>query len=133
MIEYKPLIIDKDSIYSLYIDNKWYAYTNDFQILLKGIKHSTDCIGAYDGDTLIGLIRTVSDQATVCLIQDILILDSYKRKGVGKKLMQIVLKKYENIRQVQLVTDKNDERANAFYKEIGLKSNPEKGLIGYSK
>ena len=132
MIEYKELIYNEEQIKNLYLDNKWYAYTNDIDSLFKGIQNSTDKIGAYDGETLVGFIRTVSDQATICYIQDILILDSHKHKGIGSKLLNMIFDKYKGVRTVVLMTDKDDQRSNKFYKKLGMVEFDEKGAIGYS-
>lgn len=131
MIEYKNLVIDENQIRNLYLENKWYAYTNDFESLIKGIKNSTDVIGAYDGDLLIGLIRTISDRATICHIQDILLLDSHKHKGIGTKLITMIFDKYKDVRQVILVTDINDDRSNQFYKKLGMVEYKDRDCIGY--
>ena len=131
MIDYKNLIIDEDQLRNLYLDNKWFAYTNDFENLIKGIKNSTDVIGAYDGELLVGLIRTISDQATVCHIQDILILDSHKHQGIGTKLLTMIFDKYINVRQVILITDINDPRSNNFYKKLGMVEYKDRNCIGY--
>lgn len=132
MIEYKDLIIDEAQIKKLYLDNKWYAYTNDFDNLIEGIKNSTDVIGAYDNEMLVGLIRTISDKTTICHIQDILILDSHKRKGIGAKLLNMIFDQYKHVRQVVLMTDLNDERSNNFYKKMGMVEYKDKDCIGYS-
>jgi ribosomal protein S18 acetylase RimI-like enzyme len=131
MIVYKKLIIDKERILNLYQDNDWNAYTNDFEGLIKGILNSTDAIGAYDSDNLVGLIRTVSDQATICYIQDILVLNSHKNQGIGTKLLTMMLEKYHYVRQVVLMTDINDKRSNQFYKKLGMVEYKEKDCIGY--
>ena len=131
MIDYKKLVIDKDQIMNLYLDNKWYAYTNDFDGLIKGIRNSTDVIGAYDGNLLVGLIRTISDQTTICYIQDILILDSHKKKGIGTTLLTMVFNQYTHVRQVVLMTDINDKRSNQFYKKLGMIKYKDKDCIGY--
>jgi ribosomal protein S18 acetylase RimI-like enzyme len=131
MIEYKSSLPNKEQIRNLYLDNKWYAYTNDFDMLMEGIKQSTDVVGGYDGELLVGLIRTVSDHATICYIQDILVLDSHKHKGIGSTLLQMIFDKYKDVRQVVLMTDVNDERSNKFYKKLGMVEFKDKDCIGY--
>ena len=132
MIKYKELIRDEEQIKNLYLDNKWYAYTNDFDGLIKGINNSMDKIGAYDGDQLVGLIRTIGDSTTIWYILDILILDSHKHKGIGTELMNLIFKKYEKVRQVVLITDKGDQRSNQFYKKIGMVDFDSVDCIGYT-
>lgn len=131
MIKFKELEIDKDQIKNLYLDNAWYAYTNDFDKLLSGIEHSLDKIGAYDGDTLVGLIRTIGDASTIVYIQDILILDSYKRKGIGRTLLQMIFDKYPTVRQIVLMTDIEDTRSNTFYQKMGMIEFKDAHCVGY--
>lgn len=131
MIEYKDLVINKEQLMNLYMDNKWFAYTNDFEGLIKGIQNSTDVIGAYEGDLLVGFVRTISDHTTICYIQDILILDSHKHKGIGTKLLTMIFNKYNHVRQVVLMTDINDTRSNQFYKKLGMVEYKDKDCIGY--
>ncbi len=130
-ILYKELIFDKDQIRNLYLDNEWYAYTKNEENLFNGIKNSTDVFAAYDNQLLVGLIRTISDQETICYIQDILVLKEYQRKGIGKKLINIILDKYKNVRQIVLMTD-NNNNTNEFYKRVGLIPFESIDCIGYT-
>jgi ribosomal protein S18 acetylase RimI-like enzyme len=129
-IEYKNLLFDKVQIKNLYLDNEWYAYTNDEERLYRGILNSTDCIGAYDDELLVGLIRTVSDGETICYIQDILILKEYQRKGIGKELMKLIFDQYTHVRQVVLMTD-NNEKTRSFYENIGMVSYDKVDGVGF--
>ncbi len=131
MIDYKELVVDRINIKNLYLDNKWYFYTNDFDGLIKGIQNSTDVIGAYDGELLVGFIRTISDQTTICYIQDILVLDSHKHQGIGTTLLTMIFDKYSSLRQVVLMTDISDTRSNQFYKKLGMVEYKDKDCVGY--
>ena len=132
-IEYKDLIFDEEQIKNLYLDNGWYAYTNEIDKLFNGIKNSTDVIGAYDEDKLVGLVRTISDLTSITYIQDILILSSYQRKGIGKELMNIIFERHQGVRQICLMTDIEDKRSRGFYESIGMIPFEEKKCIGFSK
>lgn len=131
MISYKPIVFDEQQIKNLYLENQWYAYTNDIDMLYNGIKNSTDCIGAYEGDILAGLIRTVSDLQTICYIQDILILDAYKKQGIGTKLMKIILDKYSHVRQINLMTGIEDFQ-RSFYESFGFVPFEKVQAVGYT-
>jgi len=120
-ITYKDLILDRTQIKELYLDAGWFAYTNDCEKLYKGILNSTDCIGAYDKDLLVGLIRTISDGETICHIQDILVLKKYQRRGIGKQLMSLIFDKYPHIRQILLMTEDTSE-TRLFYESMGMES-----------
>lgn len=129
-IQYKSLIFDKDEIIKLYLDNEWTNYTKDKDSLFKGIKNSLYVYAAYQADRLVGLIRVVGDGFTIVYIQDILVLTSFQRKGIGKKLVKDVLKKYENVRQISLTTDLTDKQ-KSFYESCGFKAYSDIKLSGY--
>lgn len=42
----------------------------------------------WDKDELIGMVRVVSDKVTVASIQDLIILEKYRKMGLGKKLVE---------------------------------------------
>jgi len=89
----------------LYGKNNWVEYTNEPNSLFSGIRQSLDKIGAYDEDKLVGLIRTVGDGKTIVYVQDILVLPTYHRKGIGSNLLQLIVDRYPNVRQLVLMTD----------------------------
>lgn len=129
-MEIKKLIYDEVAILNLYNDNGWYAYTKNPDKLFKGIKQSLDIIGVYDGNLLVGLIRTVGDSETIIYIQDILILKEYQGKGLGTKLVKSVLDKYKEVRQIMLTTD-DLGNLRSFYESLGFKEYKEENLLGY--
>ncbi len=130
MIEYKELIYDEKAILNLYLDNEWIAYTNKKELLFKGIKNSLDLIGAYDNDTLVGLIRTVGDSQTIIYIQDILVLKSHHRKMIGSQLMQMIIDKYPHVRQMCLMTGQS-ETQKLFYESLGFISYTDGEVVGF--
>jgi len=129
-ITYKELVYNENSILQLYSDNNWTNYTSNPEILLEGIKNSLYCLGAYNGSSLIGLIRVVGDSKTIIYIQDILVLTKYQKQGIGSKLMNRVLKKYQDIRQIVLTTD-NTKLQKAFYEKNNFSSFKDLELKGF--
>lgn len=112
--------IEVDYVEKLYSDAGWTNYTNDMTKLMRGIENSLDVISAWDRDKLIGLVRTIGDKETIIYIQDILVLKDYKRQGIGRYLMQQILDKYQDVRQIILLTDTELEQI-CFYESMGLK------------
>ena len=55
-----------------------------------------------------------------------------QRKGIGTALLQDVLKRYADVRQIELVTD-NTEKTVAFYKSLGFKELTEIGCCGFMR
>lgn len=129
-IVYKNLVFEEEGILNLYLSNEWYAYTNNKESLFKGIKNSLDVIGAYDGELLIGLIRTIGDKETIIYIQDILVLPEYHRRGIGTKLLKDMLSRYNSVRQVILSTD-NLEKTRKFYESIGMIAYDTCDVVGF--
>ena len=88
--------------------------------------------GAYEGETLLWIIRVVGDASTIVFIQDILVFPEHQRKGVGTDLLKEVLKRYEHVRQITLTTD-STEKTKAFHKSLGLREYSELGICGFMK
>lgn len=122
--------IDSSSLLALYTDAGWGAYTSQPDKLLQAIANSLLCIAAWDGEELVGLIRVVGDGHTIVYIQDILVLKSHKRRGIGKELMRQVLHRFAEVRQKVLLTDDNPE-TRGFYEALGFKSCDKGELVAF--
>lgn len=54
-------------VLALYLSVGWTAYTRDPQLLMRAIRSSSFLVAARDtGGRLIGIARTVSNDATIC-------------------------------------------------------------------
>ena len=123
---------NKEEILGLYAAAGWIAYTENPAALRQGFERSLLVLAAYEESRLLGIIRVVGDGATVVFIQDILVYPEHRRKGVGTALLQAVLDRYQNVRQIELVTD-NTEDTVAFYRSMGFKDLSELGCRGFMK
>ena len=107
-------------ILGLYASVGWSNYTREPDMLRRAFSNSLYALAAFDNDKLVGLIRAVGDGASIIFIQDLLILPEYQRRGIGSRLLQILMEKYKKVYQLQLLTD--DSKKNiAFYEAVGLK------------
>ena len=122
-------VFNENEILELYSKAGWTAYTKDMKSLRQGFEHSLLVLGAFEKDKLVGIIRAVGDGFTVVLIQDLLILPECRRKGIGSELVRELLERYEDVRQIQLVTDDVEENI-AFYKSLGFIELSEDGCLG---
>lgn len=129
-IIYMKLLFNKCDILELYSDNEWTNYTNNKEVLFKGIRNSLYSYGAYDEDGLIGLVRVVGDGNTVIYIQDILVLRKYQNQGIGTILIKHIIEKYKDIRQIILSTD-NTASQKAFYEKNGFKEYQDANLVAF--
>lgn len=119
-------------ILPLYASVGWTAYTDHPDVLRKGFANSMLTLAAYEGEQLMGIIRTVGDSHTIVFMQDILVFPEYQRKGVGTALLQAVLDRYSHVRQIELATD-NTEKTIAFYRSMGFYEMSEIGCCGFMK
>lgn len=131
MIRYEEnRVPSKSQVLELYHDANWTAYTNDPENLLQALHNSLYVFAAFKGEQLVGLIRVVGDAKTIIYIQDILVLKACKRKGIGKELVLRILKRYEDVRQVVLLTDDNPE-TRGFYEALNFESCDQGQLVAF--
>ena len=122
----------KDEILRLYSEVGWTAYTENIAVLEEGYKNSLLVLAAYEDNELLGIIRAVGDGCTIVFVQDILVFPGHQRRGVGTALLEAVLKRYPDVRQVELVTD-NTPKTVAFYKSLGFSELSEIGCCGFMR
>ena len=113
--------VDGESLCALYDSVGWSVYTRDINGLLAAIDGSDFLVIAQENDTLIGLARAISDDASVVYIQDILVRPSHQGRGIGKGLVRAVLDRYEHVRKKVLLTDSRPEQLQ-FYASLGFKN-----------
>ena len=112
--------ISDGDILSLYNSVGWTAYTSSPDVLFQAIKSSSFVVSAWnEGGNLVGLARTISDDATICYLQDILVHPDLQRTGVGRALFGRVLERYDHVRQTVLITD-DEPWQRAFYESMGM-------------
>lgn len=117
-------------VLALYEAVGWSAYTRDPATLEAAIRGSHRVVTAREGARLVGLARTVSDGASICYLQDILVHPSAQGRGVGRLLLDRVLALYPDLRQFVLLTD-DDEAQRALYRAAGLVRSDSTGLHAY--
>lgn len=119
-------------ILDLYASVGWTAYTDDPAALRNGFANSLLTLAAYEEAELAGLIRVVGDGHTVVFVQDILVRPQFQRRGSGSALLQAVLDRYSNVRQIELVTD-DTPKTTAFYRSMGFRELTVLGCHGFMK
>lgn len=119
-----------EEIVNLYRSVGWTNYLDRVDVLESAFEHSLCVLGAYDGDSLVGFIRAVGDGQTIVFVQDIIVLPEYQRQGIGTLLLQAILDKYQDVYQLELLTD-NTEKTKAFYRSLGLTASDELGCLAF--
>lgn len=110
-----------NKIISLYDSVGWSAYTNEPDLLRKAFENSSFALIAYEGEEVVGVLRSISDEVSVHYLQDILVCPSHQRRGLGKKLVSLAIKRFEQVRTHILLTD-DEGKQKKFYESLEFKN-----------
>ncbi|TFD54048.1 N-acetyltransferase [Cryobacterium frigoriphilum] len=112
--------ITDDQALALYASVGWSTYTADPLALRRALDNSSFVVSARgENGELIGLARAISDDTTICYLQDILVAPTYQGSGVGRALLDQVTQHYAHVRQTVLITD-DEPGQRAFYQALGF-------------
>ena len=117
----KQEVVNLEDVQHLYQAVGWTNYTHQPQMLEKALSHSLAIYLALDGDTVVGLIRLVGDGFSSVFVQDLIVLPSYQRQGIGSALMKEALEDYKEVYQVQLATEQTEKNVG-FYRSMGFET-----------
>jgi GNAT superfamily N-acetyltransferase len=82
--------LDLDVIHE-FLTNCYWAKGIPRDVVQRSIEHSL-CFGVYDGSGVqVGFARVVSDFATVAYLGDVFVLESHRRRGLSKWLMECIM------------------------------------------
>ena len=125
----KQEIVKLEDVLHLYQAVGWTNYTNQPQMLEQALSHSLVIYLALDGDAVVGLIRLVGDGFSSVFVQDLIVLPSYQRQGIGSALMKQALEDFKEAYQVQLATEQTEKNVR-FYRSIGFETLSTYNCIG---
>ena len=115
----KQDVVKLEDVLHLYQAVGWTNYTNQPQMLEQALPHSLAVYLAFDEEKIVGLIRLVGDGFSSVFVQDLIVLPTYQRQGIGSALMKQALGDFKGAYQVQLVTEQT-ERTLGFYRSMGF-------------
>jgi GNAT superfamily N-acetyltransferase len=124
------VVVDQAELLALYNAVGWTAYTRHPASLSAAIAGSSYVVTARRGPRLVGLARAVSDDATVCYLQDVLVVPDEQRSGIGRALVAAVLGRYAAVRQKVLLTD-DEPGQRVFYESLGYREAHDRGLRAF--
>ncbi len=81
---------------------------------------STCFVGAFDGGRMIGMGRGLSDGVSDAYIQDVTVLEAYRKRGVGARIVSAIVRclRARGIDWIVLVAEPG---SRAFYRGIGFR------------
>ena len=125
----KQEIVKLENVLHLYQAVGWTNYTNQPEMLEQALSHSLAIYVALDGDAVVGLIRLVGDGFSSVFVQDLIVLPTYQRQGIGSNLMKEALADYNDAYQVQLATEQTEKNVG-FYRSMGFEALSTYNCIG---
>ncbi len=117
----KETSVSIDDVLHLYQAVGWTNYTNQPHMLEQSVAHSLAIYVARDGEEIVGLVRLVGDGFSSVFVQDLIVLPSYQRQGIGSDLMKEALGDFKDAYQVQLATEQT-EKTLGFYCSLGFET-----------
>lgn len=117
----KQEVVKLENVLHLYQAVGWTNYTHQPQMLEKSLSHSLAIYLALDGEAIVGLVRLVGDGFSSVFVQDLIVLPSYQRQGIGSALMKEALGDFKEAYQIQLATDQTEKNLE-FYRSLGFET-----------
>ncbi len=113
---------NESEIVDLYKSADWWRECYDPSEINNLIKNSFSFAVAVDKktNTAVGMGRLLSDGVSDAYIQDLVVLNEYRKKGIGKKIVNFLLDvcKKNHIQWVGLISEPSQD---SFYEKIGFK------------
>ncbi len=82
--------LDLEMIHDFLANRSYWAAGVPFSVVEKSIENSL-CFGVYDQRKQVGFARVVTDFATIAYIGDVFILEHYRGRGLGKRLIKTIM------------------------------------------
>lgn len=128
MIEYRVgNRLDLDQVIELYVASTLGERrpVDDRGRMERMLKEANLVVTAWDGDTLVGISRSLSDFAFATYLSDLAVHLAYQRKGIGKELIRRTQMEAPQARIILLAAPK----AVDYYPHVGLKHHPSAWIL----
>lgn len=108
----KITIDDLDQIHALYRQVKWQRYNEE---LLRDLISSSQWVGAFDAEKLVGIARYLTDGYLTVFLCEIITDPAYRRRGVGRSLIDEIFQRHPDLR-IDAISE-----VDLFYEDLGFK------------
>ena len=117
----KQLTADEISqITDLYRGEDWWKQEGDNPEMIRLIIGGSHCfLVARHEDRIIGMGRAVSDGASDAYLQDVTVVDSFRGKGIGTRIVETLIDRLERdgIHWIALIAERG---SHPFYEHLGF-------------
>ena len=115
--------IPPDELLRLFAQPEWTKTRTiaEIQIILK----NSVCVGAWQGNRLVGFARAVTDDLFRAFIEDVIVDESMRGRGIGLALMRSLLGRLSHVQEIALTTQNS---LVTFYAQVGFSKHEENYL-----
>jgi spermidine synthase len=119
----EPAPDELDQIISLYTRQGWWRKGDTRALAARLIRGSHCFLAAYDKGRAVGMGRAISDGCSDAYIQDVMVLDEYRGKGLGSRIVLRLKRrlKADGVEWVGLIAQNG---SGPFYGKLGFKPIP---------
>jgi GNAT superfamily N-acetyltransferase len=82
--------LDHAMIHDFLANESYWAKGIPLEVMEKSIKNSL-CFGVYHQGRQVGFARVVTDYATTAYVGDVFVIESYRGRGLGKRLIKAIV------------------------------------------
>ena len=108
---------DQVQLKELFSSVRWES-AKEPQTLALAFLFSSNVISCWDGDKLIGIIRSMDDGYWSANIDCLVVHKDYQGKGIGRKLLEVLLEQIKDIKYINVAPD--SRKQIKFYKKAGF-------------
>jgi len=116
----QPTADEINQITTLYRSEGWWKQEGDNPGMVRLIVAGSHCfLVAHQGARIIGMGRAVSDGASDAYLQDVTVMDSFRGKGIGTRIVETLIGRLERdgIQWIGLIAEKG---SHPFYERLGF-------------
>jgi spermidine synthase len=115
----KPDAAVIEQIVSLYSRQGWWVKGDSHALAAALIRKSHCFLAVFDKGRAIGMGRAISDRVSDAYIQDVMVLDEYRGRDIGSRIIRALKRrlKADGIKWLGLIAQDNSE---GFYRKLGF-------------
>lgn len=112
--------VDFEKLIILFSEGVWGDKTKEINRLKDMVNNSQIVVTAWDDEEMVGFGRCVTDFVFNGQINNVVVHSDYRRRGIGKELIKIIL---ESSKQVTYIL-RGDPENKDFYERLGFEEAP---------
>ncbi|MCL4875004.1 MAG: GNAT family N-acetyltransferase [Anaerolineae bacterium] len=105
-----------EELHPLFQQTSWAANRTPKQIQ-DMLNNTPLTLGVWDEDRLIGFARVLTDDCYRALIEDVVVDSAYRNRGIGRGLMETLLKRLAHVEEILLSCE---DGLIPFYQKVGF-------------